>query len=252
MFNYPGTQDALSKPEEWNSSWERLYTAGLLSPQINLEVALKNERFKFTTGELAFQYSALLQMTLQLLSGLGKDGVSSLLNDNLESKWLAATPAVRRKYALIGLSEACSIARNLNEARRFTGDVLTLDNLSKDGRSFIDLLKSIIPDDISVHPKTLYYIPNPAWDSFLEARQNSGTEFEKLWLAEAQLLRTKLICVFLPLRIICTAPMMTFLPLRSCRDKYLPFVPWKAPSTVYCRKESRQQNFRFGQGSTRP
>ncbi|KAK0232916.1 hypothetical protein IW262DRAFT_1290107 [Armillaria fumosa] len=190
-FELPRTQHALSKPEEWNISWEHLCNSGLLSPPICLDIALKME--PRDTGAMAFEYSRLLQNTLGLRFDIGREGVDALLYENLESKWLAATPAIRRQHALVGLSEAGAIARNLNEARRFTGDILTLDNLSKEGRVLVGLLKAIIPDDISVLPKTPCHFPNPTWDSLREARQNSGTEYEKLWLAEAQMLRSKLI-----------------------------------------------------------
>ncbi|SJL05404.1 uncharacterized protein ARMOST_08771 [Armillaria ostoyae] len=190
-FELPRTQHALSKPEEWNTSWERLCSSGLLSPPLCLDIALKMEPRE--TGAMAFEYSRLLQNTLGLRFDIGREGVDALLYENLESKWLAAAPATRRQHALVGLSEAGAIARNLNEARRFTGDILTLDNLSKEGRVLIDLLKAIIPDDISVLPKTPCHFSNPAWDSLREARQKSGTEYEKLWLAEAHMLRSKLI-----------------------------------------------------------
>ncbi|KAK0444953.1 uncharacterized protein EV420DRAFT_1648677 [Desarmillaria tabescens] len=152
------------------------------------------------TGIKAFEYSRLLQNTLGLRFDIGVEAVDLLLYHDLESKWLAATRATRRQHALVGLSEAGAIARNLNEARRFTGDILTLENLSKEGHTLIDLLKAIIPDDISVLPKTPCHFPNAAWDSLREERQKNGTEFEKLWLAEAHMLRSKLIYHVVQLR----------------------------------------------------
>ncbi len=212
-FELPRTQHALSKPEEWNTSWEHLCSSGLLSPPLYLDIALKMEPRE--TGAMAFEYSRLLQNTLGLRFDIGREGVDALLYENLESKWLAATPAIRRQHALVGLSEAGAIARNLNEARRFTGDILTLDNLSKEGRVLIDLLKAIIPDDISVLPKTPCHFPNPAWDSLREARQKSGTEYEKLWLAEAHMLRSKLICAFC-CQLSCLSQMLPSTQITSC------------------------------------
>ncbi len=108
-FELPRTQHALSKPEEWNTSWERLCSSGLLSPPLYLDIALKMEPRE--TGAMAFEYSRLLQNTLGLRFDIGREGVDALLYENLESKWLAATPAIRRQHALVGLSEAGAIAR---------------------------------------------------------------------------------------------------------------------------------------------
>lgn len=175
---FPRTQHALSKPEEWNASWERLCSSGLFPPQTCLDIDIQT--FQREPDRKVYAYSLHLQRTVILRFEIGREGVDALLNENLESNWLAATAAIRRQHALVGLSEASAIAKNLNETRRLTGDILTLDNLSKDGRVLIDLLKTIIPNDISVVPETPCHFPNPTWDSFREARQKSGTEHEKL------------------------------------------------------------------------
>ncbi|KAK0207959.1 hypothetical protein DFS33DRAFT_1484409 [Desarmillaria ectypa] len=196
-FKLPRTQHALSKPEEWNASWERLCSSGVLFPPICLGMALKMERREI--GDMAFEYPRLLQNTLGLRFDIGVEGVDALLYHDLKYKWLAATPATRRQHARVGLSEA--------------GDILTLESLSK-GHTHIDLLKAIIPDDISVLPKIPCHFQNPICDLLCEVRQTSVTEYEKLWLAEAQMLRSKLIY-------------------------YVLVVPRTATSKDYCGEKSR-------------
>ncbi|KAJ7275080.1 hypothetical protein C8J57DRAFT_241085 [Mycena rebaudengoi] len=109
-----------------------------------------------------------------------------------------AEPALRGKHILIGLTDACSIARNLHDTRIYCGRELRLSHLQGDGRVVLDMLKSIMVEDILKVPEEPKYIPNTAWDSFADVQRRSvANDSEKLALASILLLRTKLICHFM-------------------------------------------------------
>ncbi|KAK0453039.1 hypothetical protein EV421DRAFT_2030077 [Armillaria borealis] len=184
----PKMQQALSHSEEWNAQWERLGNSGVLIPQFCL-VDLVGSRDPSRYDMLAREYATLLTFTLAIQRKIGV-----LPEYNLESKWLESTPSIRKSHILVALSEACSAARNIHDARRFACDILTLDNLGNDGRVFIDLLKAIMPRTPPESLTTPTYVPNPAWDSFRASKEQSNiTQMEKWGLSYAQILRTELI-----------------------------------------------------------
>ncbi|KAJ7140849.1 hypothetical protein C8R44DRAFT_726561 [Mycena epipterygia] len=101
------------------------------------------------------------------------------------------------KHVLIGLTNVCSIAKNLHDARIYCGRELRLSHLRKDGRAVLDLLKSVMVEDVKI-PEKPTYIPDPTWNGFVDAQQRSAlNDSEKFALAKILVLRTKLICHFL-------------------------------------------------------
>ena len=141
------------------------------------------------------QYSTLSQSTCESRFRLGLLGLYALEHHNFEQRWKDASMEDRRKHVLIGLSRSCAIARNLNDARMYCGDVLKLGHLSQDAQVLLDLLTDIIPEDCSIVPKTPNFFPNAVWNSSQAMRERSGmNELEKVHMAEAMILRTKLIC----------------------------------------------------------
>lgn len=141
------------------------------------------------------QYSTLLQSTCEVQYHTGIQVIQALEKLNFEQRWNTASVADRRKHVLIGMSESCAIAQDLNEARMYCGDVLKLDYLSQDPQVLLRLLTDIIPDDPSAIPATPYLFPNATWDIFKAKTENSGmNELERVYIAQAMIIRTKLIC----------------------------------------------------------
>ena len=140
------------------------------------------------------QYSTLSQSTCESRFRLGLLGLYAL-EHNFEQRWKDVSMEDRRKHVLIGLSRSCAIAQNLNDARMYCGDVLKLGHLSQDAQVLLDFLTGIIPEDCSIVPKTPYFFPNAVCDSSQAMKERSGiNELEKVHVAEAMILRTKLIC----------------------------------------------------------
>ncbi|SJL01384.1 uncharacterized protein ARMOST_04705 [Armillaria ostoyae] len=174
----PKMQQVLSHSEEWNAQWERLGNSGVLTPQFCL-VDLVGSRDPSRYDMLAREYATLLTFTLNI-----QRKIDALAEYNLESKWLESTPSIRKSHVLVALSEACSAARNIHDARRFAGDIL-IDNLGNDGRVLIDLLKAIMPRTPQKALQLRHTFPTLPGI-------HSGP-MEKWGLSYAQILRTELI-----------------------------------------------------------
>ena len=103
------------------------------------------------------QYSTPSHSTCESRFRLGVLGLYALEHPYFEQRWKDTSMEDRRKHVLIGLSRSCAIARNLNDARMYCGDVLKLGHLSRDAQVLLDLLTDIIPKDCSIVPKNPLY-----------------------------------------------------------------------------------------------
>ncbi|KAJ6595423.1 hypothetical protein B0H10DRAFT_2089845 [Mycena sp. CBHHK59/15] len=182
----PAIQDALKNPEKWNSEWEKLTKQlEFLSPaEWVLSVAAQLEMGSadgMDRSLVAFQ--TLVVSLRDLQAWITRDALTYFARHDLEAKWMNADAVSRRKHILIGLSRACSIAKNLHDARVHCGKEFRLSYLGGDGAVVLGL-------------NTLY-IPDPAWDAFADTQKRSNpSEKHKFALAHVLLLRTKLICHF--------------------------------------------------------
>jgi len=192
MIDLPKTQDALREPEVWNNKWESLCKRGVFTPSLVFNHEQSKTRVMSTTL-IADEYSQLLESTLELRTVVG--GRYVLFGDDFDSNWRSASQEVRRRHALFAISESCSVARNLNDARAQTSDILTLSNLCDDGQTVVDLIRAMLPDDLSSVCRDVYYYPNAVWDDFKDAKFRSQIpEKDKVVIEYILLLRTKLIC----------------------------------------------------------
>ncbi|KAJ7713552.1 hypothetical protein B0H16DRAFT_365233 [Mycena metata] len=193
----PQMQDALKQPERWNSDWENIirnmedrFTPPVLVDSVALAFAAQPLR---RDGSLLEHQGILSNLcrTQALLTGAALTYFAHL---DLEERWMKASPDLRGKHILIGLSNACSIARNLHDARVYCGRELTLSHLRSDGRTVLDLLKAVMLPELAM-PEEPKLIPHPAWDAFAAAQaRGSPNDSEKYALASILTLRTKLIC----------------------------------------------------------
>ncbi|KAK7462259.1 hypothetical protein VKT23_007860 [Stygiomarasmius scandens] len=201
---FPKVQDALSKPEKWNSGWETFYRtkSPFIDPFNSFQIALaENQKHSATKGhpgtissQNMYDYTLLHSSTCEIQHRIGVKTIDALSGADFERRWVEGTDAVtRKKHALRALSNAGSLARNLNLARLYSLDILRVEYLGGDGQVLIDLLKAITPDDISVVPKEPYYFPEKTWDGLLAEKEGGSNEFEKYTVKEVLILRTKLI-----------------------------------------------------------
>jgi hypothetical protein len=196
VVDLPKAQDALHDAGKWNSQWEMLYTgqtAMFLTPDAILKREIDSSQ-SHSVASLASSYSFLLKSALDLRFAVSRRYVV-YGGDAFEDSWRKAPRGTRRNHALIALSESCAVSKNLNEARLLTGDVLTLEKLSNNGQTVIDLIRSMLCDDLSSLPRELVHFSNPQWNNFRQSKlEQNPSERVKLGLEEILLLRTKLIC----------------------------------------------------------
>lgn len=141
------------------------------------------------------QFPILTTSLCHLQREITDEALSYILLKDLESKWMVAPSAERRQHVLVGLSNVCSKARNLNDARAFCSKEMRVSYLCQ-GRNILDLLDLVKVDDVHVAPSTPKYVPDADWDVIRakQERSSSTTEMERICLTEILLLRGKLIC----------------------------------------------------------
>ncbi|KAJ7818825.1 hypothetical protein B0H13DRAFT_2292387 [Mycena leptocephala] len=99
------------------------------------------------------EYLSNLKQTLVLQVAMIQD-VCTFSGKGFDAQWHAAAPSLRKKQVLLALSRTCSAANNLHEARKYCATELNLAYLTENRRNLIDLLKIIIPEDLSApHPR---------------------------------------------------------------------------------------------------
>ena len=157
VVDLPKTQDATRIPEGWNVQWERLCAQDAnIPPKICLTHAMS-----VTFKGIFDQYSTLSQSTCESRFRLGLLGLYALEHHNFEQRWKDASMEDRRKHVLIGLSRSCAIARNLNDARMYCGDVLKLGHLSQDAQVLLNFLQISSPKIAPLYQKPPISFPTP-------------------------------------------------------------------------------------------
>ncbi|KAJ7713553.1 hypothetical protein B0H16DRAFT_1899476 [Mycena metata] len=193
----PRIQDALKQPERWNSDWENITgsTGRWLEPSVLVDlvaVPLAGQPLKMDASLL--EHQSILRDLCQTQAHLTAVALTYFARENLEDRWMKAAPDLRGKHILIGLINACSIAKNLHDARVYCGRELTLSHLRSDGRTVLDLLKAVMLPEAAI-PKQPKLVPHPAWDAFAAAQARGfPNDSKKYALASILTLRTKLLC----------------------------------------------------------
>ncbi|KAJ7090816.1 hypothetical protein B0H15DRAFT_948585 [Mycena belliarum] len=214
----PLIQNALRQPETWNSDWEKItQTVDRVQSPSDLvaSAAFQLRAYPSTMDEFFLEYPTMLGRLCHVQAWLTVDALQYFVSEDLEAKWMSASPELRGKHVLIGISNACSIAKNLHDTRTYCGRELRLARLQNDGRALLDLLDTVmvegtshlrkegtmsdltdaVAEGILKVPGKPRYVPHPTWDAFANARERlTATDTEKLALGNILVLRTKLIC----------------------------------------------------------
>ncbi|KAF7358025.1 MYND-type domain-containing protein [Mycena venus] len=202
-FAIPGMHNALVDPKKWNSDWENI-TNRLqhVSPaQFVDSSAILHATEADGMDSSLLEYQGFLGSLISLQIWITRDAARYLLDD-LEAKWTKASPALRGEHILVGLSNACSIAKNLHDTRIYCGRDFRLSRLRGDGGIVLGWLKAIMVPARDEEALEMLnkprYVPDAAWDAFANMQQQSApNDSEKLALGRILVLRTKLICHFL-------------------------------------------------------
>ncbi|KAJ6573485.1 hypothetical protein DFH09DRAFT_1151945 [Mycena vulgaris] len=193
----PMMQDALRQPEKWNSDWEKItLTVERVSPSdLVHSAAMQLAMAPDSLDSSLLEYQGLLGALCSVQVWLTQEALLYFARNDLEAKWMGASAELRGKHILIGLSNACSIAKNLHDARVYCGRELRLSRLRGEGRVLLDLLKAVMTEDILKVPEKPKYVPHPGWDAISDAQSRSApSDVEKLTLGNILVLRNKLIC----------------------------------------------------------
>ncbi|KAJ7455747.1 hypothetical protein FB451DRAFT_1564787 [Mycena latifolia] len=191
----PEIEDVLRDTAKWNADWERVNQAGF-TPMAWYHRALHDEKYtsKALLDARYAGYPVLVRQTLDLQIGLIQD-VYGFRHLEFDEKWLRADPVVREKHVFVGFTTSCSAAHNLHFARRLCPTELSVPRLIQHGKYLIDLLKAIIPEDLTARPTQVKHFAHPDWDALLEYHEKSKpSDVDKLCYQEMLILRTKLIC----------------------------------------------------------
>ncbi|KAJ7034067.1 hypothetical protein C8F04DRAFT_601439 [Mycena alexandri] len=200
-FPRPTKEDALKQPAKWNSDWEsttKKFQHVPPSKFFEAEATLLKMRVAADMDTAFIRHQSLLGNLCGLQLMITEEALTYFARNDLEAKWMQASSAVRGKHALIGLSNACSIAKDLHDVRLYCGRELTLSHLQEDGKIVLDLVQAVMAlNDAGIceMPETPKDIADAAWDSFAQVQRGStASESEKLAVANILALRTKLIC----------------------------------------------------------
>ncbi|KAJ7166146.1 hypothetical protein C8R46DRAFT_1275905 [Mycena filopes] len=195
----PAMQDALTQPERWNLHWENTTrSVDRVKPSVLVD-SMAEEISAIQLDSSLLEHQAILSNLRYTQTMLTVDAAKYFAEHDLEKRWMEAGPDLRGKHILIGLADACSIARNLHDARLYCDRELRLAHLRTDGRTLLDLLKAVtFPVETILQrgmPEEPTLLPHPAWDDFAAAQaRGSPNDREKFALASIRTLRTKLIC----------------------------------------------------------
>ncbi|KAJ7466912.1 hypothetical protein FB451DRAFT_1178177 [Mycena latifolia] len=202
MILLPLPSDALRNPEKWDADWEaflRMEFARRGKGPVTC-VNFKVKDFKTTprlVDEALDNYQTLVSQICALQRTVTEEALHHFKLNNLDGRWMAASPDERRKHILGTMVAVCSKALNLNDARAYCAPELRPSRLRLNGKVFLDLLKSAMLDDASFIPTTPTYISHPERDAFAAAPERlNDTENMKIAFARILLLRTKLICKY--------------------------------------------------------
>ncbi|KAK6996858.1 hypothetical protein R3P38DRAFT_3068031, partial [Favolaschia claudopus] len=194
---FPLPQDALNDPVKWNADWEVFIDRDFAQsngPAFCFNIAL--EALRDSQNGLKHKledYQTLFRSTCAIQCSLTREALDHFADDDFENKWMLAGPDERGRHILGAMTAVCSKARNLHDARSYCPEIRLMP-LSRDGKAFLSLLKSVMLEDASFIPTEPNSIPNAAWDAFagIQKLSSEGDE-ERIVLATILLLRTKLI-----------------------------------------------------------
>ncbi|KAJ7708509.1 hypothetical protein B0H16DRAFT_1632591 [Mycena metata] len=189
----PEIEDVLRDPAKWNADWERMshitpihWYRRELRDQKLLSKAMLDARYA--------GYPVLMRQTVDLQISIIQN-IYTFRYLGFDEKWLRANPAVREKHVLVGLTTSCAAAHNLHHARRLCPRELNVPRLTKDGKFLIDLLKSVVPEDLTAPPTQVKHFAHLDWDALRKYHDKANPkDADKLCHQEMLMLRTKLIC----------------------------------------------------------
>ncbi|KAI0094210.1 hypothetical protein BDY19DRAFT_9604 [Irpex rosettiformis] len=203
---YPKVELALSNPSQWNDAWENLYASSpvlvhpnhILSMTRTMRLNHKAHEGSLDNHQDKYRDTVNYKSTCEIQLRLGVKIVNTFTIDDFELCWGALmSVSQRREHVLKALVNAGAQAKNLNLARAYCADILRVDYLSTDGEVVLDLLRELVPQDISVTPAEPYWVcRSKEWEEVREKFVGGVQvveEEDRGDLIEVLVLRTKLI-----------------------------------------------------------
>ncbi|KAJ7633238.1 hypothetical protein FB45DRAFT_914677 [Roridomyces roridus] len=96
--------------------------------------------------------------------------------NNLQRRWMSATPAKRGEIILAGLVKACTATASMHMARWYCEKELRVESHRQNGCLFLDLLEEMmVQNPTAGSPNMPTYISNPVWDAIVAQQASNAT-----------------------------------------------------------------------------
>lgn len=123
--------------------------------------------------------------------------MDSIINDGLKETWLERSPSNQLDLFCDAFRqvEASQSTNNMGllslTVRRWDCPELCRDNLTScGGLGFLDLLESLVLDDIEKAPTQPVLLPNPRFDDLIGWRDDDRNDRRRIWLGLRRQMRT--------------------------------------------------------------
>ncbi|KAJ7633200.1 hypothetical protein FB45DRAFT_1148774, partial [Roridomyces roridus] len=191
----PDIQLAFSDPLAWEERWERIFATVDGQPVFSLSRAEWSVQ-KFATSmfmqdpnhqDAMIRCARNMRNTLcDIQAEMTGFAAPFLLGNNLQQRWMSASPAKRGEIILAGLVAACTCTPGLHMARWYCEKELRVASHRRDGRLFLNLLEEMmVQNGPNVgSPATPTYISHPVWDAIVahQRQASNATTCEKITL----------------------------------------------------------------------
>ncbi|KAJ7613076.1 hypothetical protein FB45DRAFT_1112779 [Roridomyces roridus] len=165
----PDIQLASSDPLAWEERWEQVFRVAEAQGHRFVEdwahkFAISKVMQSPENPDAVIRCTRSLRETLcELQTQVTYDAAPFLAENEVQRRWMSASPARRGEIILAGLVSACTNIPAMHDARLFCEKEMSVESHRQNGRLFLDLLEEMTVPNPTVDSPT--YISNPVWDA---------------------------------------------------------------------------------------
>ncbi|KAJ7633246.1 hypothetical protein FB45DRAFT_1027342 [Roridomyces roridus] len=187
----PSIQLASSDPRAWDEKWAKLLAEYALKMPIGTPIFFfeawnlqcMTSKFSTHTPEQRHHLIQHIRGIRKILAGTQLDmtrcAAPFFVGQELQRRWMSATPAKRGDLILAALVSTCSVYPALHDARHYCAKEMDVESHRQDGRLFLDLFQEMmVQNPTDNDPESPTYIAHPAWDA-MAADQKAWTSTDK-------------------------------------------------------------------------
>ncbi|KAJ7613130.1 hypothetical protein FB45DRAFT_273076 [Roridomyces roridus] len=185
----PCIQLASSDPRAWDEQWRKYFavlhaSASPTSPSVEelelltLLILAKKDAAKQCDSEVR-NTRALRKTLCEIQMELTRVAAPFSVEQELQQRWMSATPEKRGDLILAALVYTCSTNETLHQARRYCEKEMDVVSHRRDGQLLLDLVEEMmIQNPTATAPETPIYISHPVWDAMAAKHQGAGNRNE--------------------------------------------------------------------------